>query len=139
QLNQEFLNLLNNAIDALEERDSDNKNIRINTETVLLTHEGAANPAVLVTIADNGMGMTPEIQDRSLNPFFTTKPVGKGTGLGLPICYQIVVEQHHGELEIQSQPGEGTTVKVTLPIAPPALRCDLPLSFATLTTDSPPA
>ncbi|MEM8637867.1 MAG: ATP-binding protein [Cyanobacteria bacterium P01_G01_bin.54] len=150
QLNQVFVNLLNNAIDAVQTQDGEPKTITITTRSVCSTLAGtiaaktSAIEAVQIAIADNGRGMTPKIQAHSLDPFFTTKPVGQGTGLGLPICYQIIVEQHYGELSIESQPDLGTTVMLTLPVAPPALRCDLPLPTVSrtkdaLTKDSPPA
>ncbi|MGB0561710.1 MAG: sensor histidine kinase [Spirulinaceae cyanobacterium] len=140
QLNQVFVNLLHNAIDAVEEHGVDPKTITIATRLLCSDlAENTAIEAVQISIADNGNGITPEIQTRILDPFFTTKPVGQGTGLGLPICYQIIVEQHYGDLSIESQPETGTTITLTLPTAPPALRCDLPLHPVSLTKDSPPA
>jgi signal transduction histidine kinase len=74
------------------------------------------NNRVVIRITDNGMGMTEEVQQKLFNPFFTTKPIGKGTGLGLPISYQIVVEKHRGELRCCSVPGRGTQFVIELPI-----------------------
>jgi signal transduction histidine kinase len=68
---------------------------------------------------DTGCGIPPEIRERIFDPFFTTKDVGKGTGQGLAICYNIVVLKHHGAIEVESEPGVGTTFRVLLPIHPP--------------------
>ena len=65
-------------------------------------------------VEDTGSGMTREVNQKALNPFFTTKPQGKGTGLGLPIVYG-TVKAHHGRIDIQSEPGQGTTVRIELP------------------------
>jgi signal transduction histidine kinase len=72
-------------------------------------------PAVAIEVADTGTGIPPEVLPRVFDPFFTTKAEGKGTGLGLAICKRIV-QQHHGTLEIESELGRGTTVRVSLPV-----------------------
>ena len=106
QLNQVFMNVLANAIDALEtERDPV---ITITTEHI--------SDSINVYIGDNGAGIPTSIQPQILNPFFTTKEVGKGTGMGMSISYQIVTEKHRGRLTFASQEGEGTTFQITLPI-----------------------
>jgi signal transduction histidine kinase len=66
-------------------------------------------------IRDNGTGIPPEVRDKMFNPFFTTKPAGEGTGLGLSISHDIIVKQHSGSIEVGSQPGEFTEVRITLP------------------------
>jgi two-component system, NtrC family, sensor kinase len=70
---------------------------------------------VEIRIRDNGTGMTPDVKEKMFNPFFTTKPTGKGTGLGLSISYDIIVKQHGGSIEVDTQPGEFTEIKVILP------------------------
>ena len=70
---------------------------------------------MLVEIGDTGPGIPPEIRSRIFEPFFTTKPVGEGTGLGLDISWRIVVNQHHGDLRVESEPGD-TRFQVRLPI-----------------------
>ena len=111
QLNQVFLNLIGNAIDALEPGaiagDIPDPMICITTQ---LEPEKA-----MVCIADNGAGMSGETRQKIFDPFFTTKPVGKGTGLGLSISYSIVVEHHGGTLECMSVPDEGTTFIICIP------------------------
>src|SRR5262249_55532240 len=70
---------------------------------------------VEITIRDNGTGIPPEVKEKMFNPFFTTKPAGQGTGLGLSICHDIIVKQHGGSMEVETQPGEFTAIRVTLP------------------------
>ncbi|MBD1823075.1 hypothetical protein H6F51_11355 [Cyanobacteria bacterium FACHB-DQ100] len=113
QLNQVFMNILVNALDAMEDQRSaklpTSCTIRIRTQTL---NQGM----VQIAIADQGLGMTPEAQQRIFDPFFTTKPVGKGTGMGMSISYQIVTERHQGKLYCVSQLGEGTEFFVEIPI-----------------------
>jgi two-component system, NtrC family, sensor kinase len=71
---------------------------------------------VMISIQDNGSGIPAENVSRLFDPFYTTKPIGKGTGMGLSISYQIVVDRHGGKLECHSTLGQGTTFVVTLPI-----------------------
>lgn len=106
QLNQVFINIINNGIDFLE-----------NTETpqIKITMETTDSGSVKIKIADNGPGMTEEVRQRVFNPFFTTKPVGSGTGLGLSISYSIVVEYHRGRLSCISAPGQGTEFIIEIP------------------------
>ncbi|MEP0798794.1 ATP-binding protein [Funiculus sociatus GB2-A5] len=109
QLNQVFMNIISNAIDALlEESTQPSKQIIIQTQRIDFSH-------IQVGIRDNGMGIPPEIRDKLFDPFFTTKPVGKGTGLGLSISYQII-EKHRGKIDVISAIGQGTEFAVTLPI-----------------------
>jgi predicted CoA-binding protein len=108
ELNQVWTNILDNAADALAERTRDGSaEITIRTR-----REG---DFVVVDIRDNGPGIPAEIQERIFDAFFTTKPPGKGTGLGLDISYRIVVHRHRGDLRVSSRPGE-TTFTVKLPI-----------------------
>jgi signal transduction histidine kinase len=104
QLNQVFTHVLLNAVQAIPERGV----IHITT-----LHEG---DEVLVRIADTGHGMTPEVMAKIFTPFFTTKPPGKGAGLGLSISYGII-SRHQGRIEVQSQPGQGSTFTIRLPVA----------------------
>ncbi|WP_370587937.1 sensor histidine kinase [Trichocoleus sp. FACHB-591] len=117
QLNQVFMNILANAIDALEERHTkqtdqgrkaDPSYIKIRT-LVLDTKW------IIVTISDNGLGIPEAIQQRVFDPFFTTKPIGKGTGMGMSISYQIITEKHAGKLDCLSTQGEGTEFKIQIP------------------------
>ncbi|WP_414622857.1 PAS domain S-box protein [Calothrix sp. CCY 0018] len=111
QLNQVFMNILANALDALEERIGDN-----NSPTICINTELVRCKQVKISISDNGKGIPEKIKTRLFDPFFTTKPVGKGTGMGLSISYQIIVEKHCGSLECISTPGEGTEFVITIPL-----------------------
>ncbi len=113
QLNQVFLNLISNAIDALQASRTANPVLKIWVSQ--FQHQG-----VRVAIADNGPGMTAKVQQQIFNPFFTTKPVGQGTGLGLATSYTIVVNQHGGAITCDSAPGRGTTFYVDIPHRLPA-------------------
>jgi light-regulated signal transduction histidine kinase (bacteriophytochrome) len=121
QLNQVFMNLLVNALDALEERDrhrsqqekkENPSQITIATESIGESEDGW----VRVRIRDNGSGISQQDRERIFEPFFTTKARDKGTGMGLAISYQIVVEKHHGSIQCNSQPGEGTEFVLEIPI-----------------------
>ena len=109
QLNQVFMNLLSNAIDALEEVPDHLGRITIRT-SVNADHSG-----IIIRIADNGPGITPDVKAQLFDQFFTTKPMGKGTGLGLSISHQIVVEKHGGTLKCESVPGKGTEFLIEIP------------------------
>ncbi|HEU5418813.1 MAG TPA: ATP-binding protein [Streptosporangiaceae bacterium] len=107
ELNQVWTNLIDNAVSAM------------GTAGTLTIRTARERDQVLVEIGDTGPGVAPEIQDRIFEPFFTTKPVGQGTGLGLDISWRIVVNAHHGDLRVVSEPGD-TRFQVRLPLAAPA-------------------
>src|SRR5690554_213707 len=109
KVNQVFMNIINNAIHALLEPQYDIKNPTLHIRTIPFEEE------VHIEIKDNGPGMPDHIKEKIFEPFFTTKEVGKGTGLGLSIVYT-VIENHHGRLEVNSTPDEGTTFVIVLPI-----------------------
>ncbi|MEG4250426.1 PAS domain S-box protein [Microcoleus sp. Pol10D4] len=124
-LNQVFMNILANAIDALENYDNQRsrKDIqtnpsRITIRTKLVTNETGpgCSKNVVIQIQDNGPGMTETVRQQVFNPFFTTKPTGKGTGLGLSISYQIVVDKHGGLLQCFSQPNQGAEFRIEIPV-----------------------
>ena len=119
QLNQVFMNVLANAIDALEESNkgrgfSDIK-ARPNQITVQTVMSESKNQ-VLIRIKDNGEGMSNEVKENIFNHLFTTKPVGQGTGLGLSIAHQIVVEKHGGTLTVNSSLGQGSEFVICIPV-----------------------
>ncbi len=113
QLNQVFLHILTNAIDSLESRFANNSQEKT---PIIEIHTEIINDRAVIRIADNGIGITEEVQKRLFDPFFTTKAVGKGTGLGLAVSYQIVVGLHQGEIECISSPGEGAEFAIKIPI-----------------------
>jgi signal transduction histidine kinase len=106
ELNQVWTNIIDNALDAM----GGHGTLRISTR--------AGSDHVVVEIADTGPGMPPEVQARAFEAFYTTKDVGQGTGLGLDIARRIIVERHHGEITIDSRPGE-TILRVRLPLTRP--------------------
>lgn len=116
QLNQVFMNLLANAIDAIDEK-AVNQPSNLWVPQITVSTELAGTDAVCIWLKDNGGGIPDDVQRRIFDPFFTTKPVGKGTGLGMSISYQIVVERHGGELKCLSMPGRGTQFLVKIPLA----------------------
>ena len=137
QLNQVFMNILANAIDALEESFVNSQHF----DKLSASHSRANNPEqwtmdnglltkpqitirteflnnqqIVIRIADNGPGMKEDILRRIYDPFFTTKEIGKGTGLGMAISHQIVVEKHQGILKCRSQLGKGTEFWIQIPV-----------------------
>ena len=122
QLNQVFMNILSNAIDALEESfinkktSKNGKNTKYNGKIRIRTEVYETKKSVGIHIYDNGSGMTEEIRQRITEPFFTTKPVGKGTGIGLAISHQIITEKHGGKMTCISKPGEGTEFIIEIPL-----------------------
>jgi len=105
ELNQVWTNMIDNAVSA------------VGDTGVLTVRTGQDRDCVFVEFADTGPGVPPEIRDRIFEPFFTTKPVGEGTGLGLDISWRIVVNKHHGDIAVESVPGD-TRFRVRLPITP---------------------
>jgi PAS domain S-box-containing protein len=118
QLNQVFMNIIANGIDAIEERYQKLSVPRSETDSgrIAICTRVTAQNTVMVEISDNGTGMPQEIVDRIFNPFFTTKAVGKGTGLGMSIAHSIVVEKHNGKIECISSIGCGTTFQIEIQI-----------------------
>ncbi len=110
ELNQVWSNLIDNAIQAMAETPSG--------EGTLTLRTSREDGYLVVEIGDTGPGIPEEIQRRIYEPFFTTKPVGEGTGLGLDISWRVVVNKHHGDLSVVSEPGD-TRFRVRLPLAPP--------------------
>jgi two-component system, NtrC family, sensor kinase len=115
-LNQVFMNLLVNAIEALESAD-DRGEVTAPTITI---QTAIVDGQAQLRFTDNGPGIPVAVQSRLFDPFFTTKAVGQGTGMGLAISYQVICEQHQGELTVRSTPGEGTCLEIRLPIHPVA-------------------
>jgi signal transduction histidine kinase len=128
QLNQVFMNILTNSIDALSESyqlsifsdslvPTTRKNLTIHIQT-----EFSDDQYVVIRISDNGPGIPESIQKRLFDPFFTTKPVGKGTGLGLSISHQIIVEKHGGQISCTSTPGQGAEFTIRIPVTPEQIK-----------------
>ncbi|AUT02747.1 ATPase [Nostoc sp. CENA543] len=111
QLNQVFMNVLLNAIDAVEESAQQQTTAKLWISTQLI-----ADNQVQILIADNGTGIPEKMRSRIFEPFFTTKPTGKGTGLGLSISYKIITEKHHGKMWFESRLGEGSEFIIAIPV-----------------------
>ncbi|MFN6560520.1 MAG: sensor histidine kinase [Nostoc sp. ChiSLP01] len=119
QLNQVFMNIIANAIDAFDDLHQNRLNREIaawDNTIAITTSVDRQQKTVTICIEDNALGMPPEVQARIFEPSFTTKPVGKGTGLGLAISYQIIVDKHNGQINCSSIFGKGTKFIITLPI-----------------------
>jgi hypothetical protein len=110
EISQMLINLVVNAADAVAESLGDGRD---RGSILIRTHGDRGGVAIEVT--DDGVGMTPEVQGRMFDQFFTTKDVGKGTGQGLSLAWEIVVQQHEGQIDCESVPGVGTTFRVWLP------------------------
>jgi signal transduction histidine kinase len=109
EINQVLLNLIVNAVHAIKEKTNEEKG-----EIKILTW--CDEHFVFCQIKDNGIGISPEILNQIFNPFFTTKPTGQGTGIGLSISYDIVVNRHQGDIIVESCLGKGTKFTIKLPI-----------------------
>ncbi|WP_375501347.1 sensor histidine kinase [uncultured Nostoc sp.] len=119
-LNQVFMNILSNAIDALYEWEEECLSLKGETKkhlSSIMIHTQVKNEeCVIISIKDNGPGIPEEVKTKLFDPFFTTKPIGKGTGLGLSISYQIIVDKHKGKIKCISAPGKGTEFLIEIPI-----------------------
>ncbi len=117
QLNQVFMHLISNAIDALESKQDKESNALQSPPKIMIQTQKLNERTIQIKITDNGPGIDETTRSKIFDPFYTTKPPGKGTGLGLSIAYR-VVEKHGGKIEVSSQPGRGAEFIITLPIEP---------------------
>jgi two-component system, NtrC family, sensor kinase len=108
-----LLNLINNGFYAAIKRKADTNSG--DYAPTLAASTKSVGDRVEIRIRDNGTGISPEVKEKMFNPFFTTKPTGEGTGLGLSISHDIIVKQHSGSIEVDTQPGEFTEIRVVLP------------------------
>lgn len=122
QVNQVFLHILSNAIDALEEKNNRKQEIQqtdsniAQSPTIRIHTDISPENTILIRIADNGIGIAENIQPKIFDPFFTNKPVGKGRGLGLSISYQIIVKKHQGHIKYRTRCGQGTEFLIEIPV-----------------------
>ena len=113
EITRALLNLISNGFYAATKRkEQDNGD---GYEPTLTASTKNLGDRVEIRIRDNGTGIPPEVKEKMFNPFFTTKPAGEGTGLGLSITYDIIVKQHSGSIDVDTQPGEYTEVRIVLP------------------------
>lgn len=113
KINQVLMNLIINAADAIKSAQAiDGREGMI----VITTEHLETQNAVRISVKDNGQGMSSDVLQEVFNPFFTTKPVGSGTGLGLSMSYDIIVNEHKGSINAKSVPGEGSEFTMLLPV-----------------------
>ncbi|MBR1155629.1 sensor histidine kinase [Bradyrhizobium sp. JYMT SZCCT0428] len=113
EITRVFLNLISNGFYAVNRR-----RIEVGQsgfDPVLIAATRDLGDAVEIRIRDNGIGIPPEVKDKMFNPFFTTKPAGEGTGLGLSMSHDIVVKQHGGTIDVDTEPGQFTEFRIVLP------------------------
>jgi len=113
EITRVLLNLISNGFYAATKRKAEVDGG--DYEPTLAASTKSLGDSVEIRIRDNGTGIPPEVKERIFNPFFTTKPAGEGTGLGLSISHDIVVKQHGGSIEVETQPGEFTEIRIILP------------------------
>jgi signal transduction histidine kinase len=114
-----LLNLISNGFYATIKRSAEGNGG--NYEPTLMAATRSLGERVEIRIRDNGIGIPPEVREKIFLPFFTTKPAGEGTGLGLSLSYDIVVKQHAGSIELDTQPGSFTEFRIVLPRAAASL------------------
>ena len=115
EITRALLNLISNGFYAATKHKKQDKSDRF--EPSLMAATKNLGDKVEIRIRDNGPGIAPEVREKMFNPFFTTKPAGEGTGLGLSITHDIIVKQHSGSIEADTQPGEFTEFRIVLPRA----------------------
>jgi signal transduction histidine kinase len=113
EITRALLNLISNGFYAATKRKSEANGADYEPTLAALTKN--LGDSVEIRIRDNGTGIPPEVRKEMFNPFFTTKPPGEGTGLGLSLSFDIIVKQHAGSIEVDTEPGEFTEFRIVLP------------------------
>lgn len=113
EITRVLLNLIANGFYAATKRKAEANGA--DYEPTLAAATKNLGDSIEIRIRDNGTGIAPEVREKMFNPFFTTKPAGEGTGLGLSLSYDIIVKQHAGSMEVDSRPGEFTEFRIVLP------------------------
>jgi signal transduction histidine kinase len=113
EMTRALLNLISNGFYAATKRKTEAADVEF--EPILSAATRNLGNAVEIRIRDNGMGIPPEVREKMFNPFFTTKPTGEGTGLGLSMAHDIIVKQHGGRIDVETEPGAFTEFIITLP------------------------
>jgi signal transduction histidine kinase len=114
EITRVLLNLISNGFYAATKRKAQ---VNGGYEPTLTAATKSLGDHVEIRIRDNGTGIPPDVREKMFNPFFTTKPAGEGTGLGLSITHDIIVKQHGGSIDVETQPGEFTEIRIVLPRA----------------------
>jgi signal transduction histidine kinase len=112
EITRVFLNLISNGFYAVSKRRLENGT---DFEPVVSATTADRGDHVEIRIRDNGTGIPPEVREKMFNPFFTTKPAGEGTGLGLSMSHDIIVKQHGGTIDVETEPGHFTEFRIVLP------------------------
>jgi signal transduction histidine kinase len=112
EITRVLLNLISNGFYAVTKRKAENGNAAFEPEVTATTRGGTEH--VEIRIRDNGTGIPPEVREKMFNPFFTTKPAGEGTGLGLSMSHDIIVKQHGGSIEVETEPNSFTEFRILL-------------------------
>jgi signal transduction histidine kinase len=107
-----LLNLISNGFYAATKREAEAGN---GHEPILMASTRSLGDRVEIRVRDNGTGIPPEVKEKIFNPFFTTKPAGEGTGLGLSISHDVIVKQHGGSIEVETEPGAFSEFIIVLP------------------------
>ena len=116
-LSRAVLNVMNNACYTVKERaGQEGADYKPTIEVKVAMDHNGSEGQLRIDITDNGMGMTPEIKAKIFENFFTTKPAGQGTGLGMSITYEIITKNHNGQLLVESEPKVGTTFTFIIPV-----------------------
>jgi len=113
EITRVLLNLISNGFYAVTKRKTENGDTAFDPTLSAATRD--LGDTVEIRIRDNGTGIPAEVKEKMFNPFFTTKPAGEGTGLGLSMSHDIVVKQHGGSIDVETEPGEFTEFRIVLP------------------------
>ncbi|OCP21043.1 histidine kinase [Ensifer sp. LC54] len=119
EITRVLLNLISNGFYATSKRAASDPGDSYEPTLAAVTRD--LGDSVEITIRDNGVGIPPEVREKMFNPFFTTKPAGEGTGLGLSLSHDIIVKQHAGSIEVETEPGQYTEFRIRLPRLTPAM------------------
>ena len=114
EITRVFLNLISNGFYAVTKRKAASMPNSV-FEPILSATTRDLGDSVEIRIRDNGTGIPPEVKEKMFNPFFTTKPAGEGTGLGLSMSHDIIVKQHGGTIDVDTEPGQFTEFRIVLP------------------------
>ena len=115
EITRVLLNLISNGFYAATQRNAEGNDGTYEPTLTAATKD--LGDSVEISIRDNGTGIPPKVKEKMFSPFFTTKPAGEGTGLGLSLSHDIIVKQHSGSIEVDTQPGEFTEFRIVLPRA----------------------
>jgi signal transduction histidine kinase len=113
EITRALLNLISNGFYAATKRKAEGNGG--GCEATLAAATKNLGDSIEIRIRDNGTGISSEVKEKMFDPFFTTKPAGEGTGLGLSLSYEIIVKQHGGSIEVETEPGEFTEFRIILP------------------------